>query len=126
METLTHPNPSSHSSQADANRQDVIRRRAEEIYIRNGRIPGRDIENWIAAEAEILREAAGSFRRTAVAVKVGGVCYVGEYSADAADGYAPGEFAAGDPITVRFDGDKMFVRRSSGSELETRIVKKIS
>lgn len=33
-------------------RQEAIRRRAEEIYIRNGRIPGRDNENWAQAEQE--------------------------------------------------------------------------
>ena len=32
---------------------EAIRRRAEEIYIRNGRIPGRDVENWAQAEQEI-------------------------------------------------------------------------
>jgi len=125
METATHPNHLSNPSPIDPDRHEAIRRRAEEIYIRNGRTPGRDIENWTQAETEILREAAGHSPRTAVAVKVSGVYYVGEYSVDAADGYAPGEFAAGDRIIVRFDGDKMFVRRISGVELETTIVKRI-
>ena len=43
----------------------------------------------------------------------------------AADGYAPGEFAAGDAVSVRFDADKMFVRRNGGGELETTIIKRI-
>lgn len=64
---------------------EAIRRRAEEIYIRNGRIPGRDVENWAQAEHEILREAAQSqsqsqSRRTAIIVRVEGVEYVGEYN----------------------------------------------
>jgi len=125
METATQPNHLSNPSPNHPDRHEAIRRRAEEIYIRNGRIPGRDIENWTLAETEILREAASHSHRTAVAVKVRGVYYVGEYSVDAADGYAPGEFEAGDRIDVRFDGDKMFVRRNSGRELETRIVKRI-
>ena len=58
-------------------------------------------------------------------VKVSGIRYVGEYSVEAADGYAPGEFAAGDPVMVRFDADKMFVRRNGGGELETTIIKNI-
>ena len=126
METVTHPKFSSNPSSSDTNRHDAIRRRAEEIYVRNGRIPGRDTENWMQAEKEILREAAGHSHRNAIVVKVSGVCYVGEYSLDAAQGYSPGEFVAGDPISVRFDRDKMFVRLRSGRELETRIVNKTS
>lgn len=53
--------------------QEAIRRRAEEIYIRSGRIPGRDVENWVQAESEILREAEErASRQTAVVVKVDG------------------------------------------------------
>ncbi len=103
----------------------AIRRRAEEIYERNGRIPGRDVENWTQAEQEIRREAQQpSARRTAVVVKVNGVDYVGEYACAAAAGYAPGEFSAGDAVAIRFERDKMYVRRPNGKELETRIVKK--
>ena len=61
-------------------RQEAIRRRAEEIYVRNGKIPGRDLENWAQAEQEILRESAP--RRTAIIVKVNGAEYVGEYDPD--------------------------------------------
>jgi hypothetical protein len=103
----------------------AIRQRAEEIYERNGKIPGRDVENWILAEREIrceMAEQAG--RRTAVVVRVDGIDYVGEYAFSAADGYAPGEFAAGDPVAVRFEEDKMYVKRQNGKELATRIVKR--
>jgi len=103
---------------------EAIRRRAEEIYERNGKIPGRDLENWAQAEQEIRSEAeryAG--RRTAVVVNVDGIDYVGEYDFAAAEGYSPGEFAAGDSVAVRFEEDKMYVKRSDGRELETRIVK---
>ena len=31
-----------------------IRRRAEYLYIRSGRVPGRDVENWLEAEAWLL------------------------------------------------------------------------
>lgn len=107
--------------------QDAIRRRAEEIYIRNGRIPGRDVENWVQAEQEVLVEAAEhSSRRTAVVVAVDGVQYVGEYEREAAGGYIPGEFAAGDPVPVRFEGDHMFVQRRNGRELKTTLVNKAS
>ena len=125
MEAVTHSQQSPNRSSIDQDRHEAIRRRAEEIYIRDGRIPGRDVENWFQAETEILREAEYHSRRAAVVIKVSGVRYVGEYSVDDADGYTPGEFAAGDPITVRFEADRMFVRRSGGADLKTTIVKRI-
>ena len=100
-----------------------IRRRAEEIYIRNGRVPGRDVENWKQAEQEILSEAQ-QHRRTAVVVRVNGVQYVGEYKAESADGYEPGELGSGSAVAVRFAGDRMFVKRPNGKELETVLVRK--
>jgi hypothetical protein len=125
METISHPSHSSKSQGAAAEGvNEAIRRRAEEIYVRNGRIPGRDVENWVQAEKEILRETAeSSSRRKAVVINVNGIRYVGEYGLDSAEGYTPGEFAAGDSISVRFDGDKMFVKRRNGRELETTLVK---
>lgn len=104
--------------------REAIRRRAEEIYIRSGRIPGRDLENWSQAEEEIKREATGTTRK-AVVVRVNGVQYFGEYQPEACDGYQPGEFGKGKAVPVRFAGNKMFVKRPNGKELETTIVKKI-
>jgi hypothetical protein len=110
-----------------AHHHEAIQKRAEEIYESSGRIPGHDIENWIQAEQEIRSEAAlQAGRRTAVVVRVNGIDYVGEYALAAADGYAPGEFGAGDPVAVRFEDDKMYVKRQNGKELETRIVKTYS
>lgn len=114
--------------QPPADQQEAIRRRAEEIYIRNGRVAGRDLENWRQAEREIQAEAeeyakAPPVHRTAVVVTVNGVTYVGEYDAASRDGYTPGEFAKGMPVAVRFEGEKMFVQRPNGKELETTIVK---
>ena len=101
---------------------EAIRRRAEEIYIRSGRIPGRDVENWTQAEREIIEQSAQQKRRSAIVLKVNGVQYVGEYAPESSDGYVPGEFGIGSPVTVRFDGDQMFVKRANGKELATRIV----
>jgi hypothetical protein len=103
----------------------AIRRRAEEIYARNGKQPGRDMENWAQAEAEILQQFSAATRRTAVVVNVEGVQYVGEYNAAFSDGYTPGEFPPGTPVPVRVDGDKMFVMRRNGKELETKIVRRV-
>lgn len=105
---------------------ETIRRRAEEIYIRNGRIDGRDLENWAQAEHEVMNEIANAPRRTAVVVRANGVQYVGEYKPESSEGYVPGEFGAGMPVPVRFEGEKMFVRRPNGRELETTIVQKIT
>jgi Protein of unknown function (DUF2934) len=103
---------------------EAIRRRAEEIYIRNGRIPGRDQENWAQAEQEIRREFADRpHRKTAIVVRVDGAEYIGEYNLESCDGYVPGEFGAGASVPVRFHGDKLFVKRPNGKELETTIVK---
>ena len=110
---------------SDVDLHELTRRRAEEIYIRNGRIPGRDIENWTQAEQEIRAEFERASRRTAIIVRVRGVQYVGEYSRDDSDGYTPGEFTPGMPVPVRLHGDRMFIRRPNGKVLETRIVKQI-
>ena len=109
----------------DSELHELIRLRAEEIYVRNGRVAGHDLENWAEAEREILQEQQAYSRRNAVVIKVNGVKYVGAYSRASSDGYAPGEFQAGVPVPVRFDGDKMFVKRPNGKELETTIVRKI-
>ncbi|HEX4783418.1 MAG TPA: DUF2934 domain-containing protein [Candidatus Sulfotelmatobacter sp.] len=105
--------------------QEAIRRRAEEIYVRNGRIPGRDAENWAQAEQEILQELSGeALRKTAIVVRVNGEEYVGEYDPASADGYVPGEFGTGASVPVRFHAGKMLVLRPNGKVLETKIVKK--
>jgi hypothetical protein len=105
---------------------EAIERRAEEIYIRTGRAPGHDTENWLQAEAEIRQEfGQPARRRTAIVVNVDGVQYIGEYTPESSSNYRPGEFTGGQPISVRFDGERMFIRRSNGTELETTVVKKI-
>lgn len=103
--------------------REAMRRRAEEIYEKSGRIPGRDLHNWALAEAQIHMENAGrSARKPAVVVNVEGVRYVGEYDSALASGYTPGEFVAGDPVRVRFESGKMLVIRPNGQHLETTII----
>lgn len=107
--------------------QEAIRRRAEQIYVWSGKVPGQDIENWALAEEQIKSEIAARQEppRSAVVVRVDGVQYVGEYRQQLSDGYVPGELGTGAAVFVRFDGDKMFVKRPNGKELETVIVKKV-
>ena len=102
-----------------------IRRRAEELYVQSGRVPGRDVENWSQAEREVLAELRSHRGRRAVVIRVNGVKYIAEYPAEASDGYTPGEFAVGSSVTVRMAGDRMFLKRANGKELEARIVRKI-
>ena len=127
MSVASHANPQTTKPKpGHEDLHEAICRRAEEIYVRSGRIPGRDLENWMQAEKEMQDEKAKhSGRRTAIVVSVNGVRYVGEYSMESAGGYQPGEFTVDEPLRVRFEGEKMFVKRPNGKELETRIVKKI-
>ena len=108
-----------------ADLHEAIRRRAEEIYIQSGRLPGRDVENWTQAEREIQEQTEKRPRRSAIVVNVNNVQYVCEYLLEVSDGYVPGEFGVGSLVAVRLQGDKMFVKRPNGRELETRIVKRI-
>jgi DUF2934 family protein len=108
-----------------ADLQEATRRRAEEIYVQSGRVPGRDVENWTQAEREMREQVEKRNRRAAIIVKVNGAKYVGEYCPDTADGYVPGEIGAGSSVAVRLKGDKMYVKRPNGKELETTIVQKI-
>jgi hypothetical protein len=105
--------------------QEAIRRRATELYQQSGAAEGHDTENWYQAEAEILRESALHLVRRAVIVNVQGVVYTGEYDSTTADGYTPGEWKPGDPVPVRLSGDKLYLRRPNGQELQTTIVKRI-
>ncbi len=105
--------------------QDAIRRRADELFRRDGEAPGRDLEHWCQAEAEIIREFSLQQARSAVVVSVDGVVYTGEYDSANADGYTVGEWKAGDPVPVRMEGEKLFLRRRNGHYLETIIVKRV-
>jgi hypothetical protein len=65
-------------------------------------------------------------KRTAVIVRLQGVQYICEYNPELSDGYTPGEFGSGACVPVRMEGDKLFLIRPNGAELETTIVRKIS
>ncbi len=129
MTTGVHSSPVAPTGRPDGSSEQTvqaIRRRAQELYERRGRVPGHEVEDWLQAEAEIKGETAlSSDRKTAqVVVKVNGVCYTGEYDPDHCQGYRPGELVAGAPLRVRFQGDKMYIQRPNGTELETRIVRR--
>jgi Protein of unknown function (DUF2934) len=104
---------------------EAIRRRATELYQRSGSIEGHDLENWCQAEGEILRESEAPAPRRAVVINLDGIVYTGEYDSASAGGYAPGEWKPGDSVPVRLAGDKLYLRRRNGLELQTTIVKRI-
>lgn len=95
------------------------------MFQSSGAVAGHDVDNWYQAEAEILRESAGSPVRRAIVVNIGGIVYTGEYDCTSADGYVPGEWKPGDPVPVRLAGDKLCLRRPNGRELQTTIVRRI-
>ena len=105
--------------------QDIIRKRATDLYLHGGKLEGHDLENWQQAEAEILREIGGPLDRPAIVIHIEGVVYTAEYDSATAEGYAPGEWKSGERVVVRLEGDRMFLRRPNGMELETSIVKRI-
>jgi hypothetical protein len=128
MRSSSNPNPhSSAVTTASATEaQEAVSLRARAIYEKGGKLAGRDIENWMQAEAEIVREHSKlSDHRLAVVVRVDGVQYIGEYRVASANGYAPGEFSLGDTVPVRFVGNKMLVERPNGKVLETIIARKL-
>ncbi|MGA7220923.1 MAG: hypothetical protein WBX38_21590 [Candidatus Sulfotelmatobacter sp.] len=105
--------------------QKAILLRVTEPHHSCGALESRDAESWYHAEAEILRESNLRPLRRAVIVNIRGVVYTGEYDCNAAEGYTPGEWNPGDPVPVRVAGDKLYLRRRNGRELQTAIVKRI-
>jgi len=105
----------------------AIRRRAQELYERRGKVPGHEVEDWLQAEAEVLAlNPTQAGRKRAVVVKVAGVTYTGEYDPKHCRGYTPGELSAGQPLRVRFQDDRMFIARPDGLELEARIIRTVA
>ena len=60
-----------------------------------------------------------------ITVQLGQMTYVGEYRAAFLWSYEPKEWVVNDPIEVRFEKDKMFIKRPNGKELKTKVVKRI-
>jgi hypothetical protein len=58
-----------------------------------------------------------------ITVQAGDMLYVGEYTP--AFFGKPGDWVIGDPIQVRFDGNKMILQKPNGKELKAKIRKRI-
>jgi len=58
-----------------------------------------------------------------IAVQAGDLVYVGKYTPMFFG--KPGDWIIGDPIDLRFDGNKMILKKPNGKELKTKIEKRI-
>lgn len=58
-----------------------------------------------------------------ISVQAGDMVYVGEYTPVFFG--KPGDWVIGDPISVRFDGNKMILQKPNGKELKAKIQKRI-
>lgn len=58
-----------------------------------------------------------------ISVQQGDIVYVGNYTPMFFG--KPGDWIIGDPIDVRFDGNKMILKKPDGKELKTKIEKRI-
>lgn len=59
-----------------------------------------------------------------ISVKVGDMTYVGRYEPTWSFSKRP-NWVIGDPIEVRIDKDKMYIKKSDGKELKTKVIKRI-
>jgi hypothetical protein len=117
--------------EADGDVREAIERRARELWEQRGRVDGHAEEDWRQAEAEILKARAEAATRVAtrpafILIKAGDFTYTGEYDLGHCDCYRPGDLRRGTSLTVRFEGEKMYVKLPNGRELETRVVRRTS
>jgi hypothetical protein len=63
-------------------------------------------------------------KRFDISVQLGDLTYVGRYEPTWSWGKPP-NWIIGDPIEVRIDSNKMFLKKPDGKELKTKIVKRV-
>ena len=114
------------ATRSESDLRDAIARRARELWEQRGRVEGHAQEDWLQAEAEVMKSRLVQTTPKAafIVVKFGGFVYTAEYDPDHCGDYRPGEFRKGAPVAVRLADDKIYVRRPNGRELEARILKK--
>ena len=104
--------------------REAITKRAHELWEQRGCVDGHAEEDWAQAEAEV-REALA--RQTHVwtgllQVRAGNVVYTCRYDKKCG-AYKPGELSRGEPVHLRFIGEKIYLK-IRGRELETTIVRR--
>ena len=151
METCAKPNPNTGSQDAGSRAalEEAIGRRARELYDLRGRVEGHDLEDWLQAEAELTgkieKQEKPSHEKTCVEgtewpsppaapanrkpaffnVKVDGVLYTVEYDSNRCDSYNPGMLKKGQPLQLRLEDNKLYVKLPNNQELETKVIKKV-
>lgn len=126
----------------------AIARRARELYQMRGCEEGHALEDWLRAEAEVTGKwdtqgkhsaesssegekprspasggAVGS-KSAFFNVKVDGVLYTVEYDPSRCDSYRPGMLRKGQPVELRFEQDKVYLKLPNCKELEAKVVRK--
>ncbi len=103
---------------------EAITRRARELWQQRGCVDGHAEEDWAQAEAEVMeRFARQKYASTGLlTVRAGNVVYTCRYSKNC-DTYKPGDLYPGEPVNLRFVGEKIYLR-FRGRELETTIVRR--
>jgi Protein of unknown function (DUF2934) len=67
LQTNTVPSHTNGISESRAPNHDEVRRRAYEIYLERGGLPGQELKDWFQAEREI--ESAAHFMRATIGEK---------------------------------------------------------
>ncbi|HVU52998.1 MAG TPA: DUF2934 domain-containing protein [Polyangia bacterium] len=60
MAAKAAPKPARETEAKPAPSQEAIARRAYELYLQRGSVPGYELEDWLTAEAELIAAAAES------------------------------------------------------------------
>jgi hypothetical protein len=126
--------------------QEAIALRARELYQLRGCAEGHALEDWLLAEAELKTkvgsqakpsdESHPAAKRDVPAsapvapraaffnIKVDGVLYTVKYDPDRCDFYRPGMLKKGQPVELRFERDKIYLKLPNSKELEAKVVRK--
>lgn len=133
--------------------QEAITRRAGELYQQRGCVDGHALEDWLQAEAEVTAQfrsqenaseekpasesssdaekpkppaldAPVSRKSGFFKLKVDDVIYTVEYDPARCDSYRPGMLRKGQPVELRFEDDRIFMKLPNSRELEAKVVKK--
>lgn len=99
MKTVTHPNPSSNPESSATNPHEASAAAPKRSTCATADFPAVTSRIGFRPNKKSCAKRPVIPTEPPPVLKVIGVRYLGEYPVDSADGYTPGEFTAGDPIT---------------------------
>src|ERR1035437_3601409 len=95
------------------------------VSIQAGEKPGYQTGKLVDLTREDTRAGAGRAQGSfCLAVEVGAMTYLVRHEAFWRWTYEPTDFVAGDPIEVKINGNDMYLRKSKGGDLKTRITRR--